>query len=247
MPSRENLLISAEARAERREAKRRAALRFLRQHLWSTQDILQVVMGLNSRQAAHKGLVVFEEAGLIRRHTLDALGGPVTLWGITPHGQACAFHLGTEAPLPAYFEPSRISEQTARHQLDLQRLRLRAEAAGWKDWTDGNRIGDVGKEGKRPDAIVTDPLGRCTAIECERLMKTVKRYERVLAGYLRAIKAGTVARVVWVSPEPEIAARLRAIITGITAVRVGGQRVAIDPIRHHVNLYFTDYEEWPNI
>jgi len=30
-------------------------------------------------------------------------------------------------------------------------------------------------------------------------------------------------------------------------VKVAGQRVPIDPQRHHRNLYFTHYAEWPNV
>lgn len=186
-----------------------------------------------------------ESEDLVRRHKYQALGGAVTLWGITAHGQAMAFDPVSETPYAACFEPSRISEQNIRHQLDLQRLRLAAERKGWMEWTDGSRLGDIPKDGKRPDAIAIDPQARRVAIECERTLKTMKRYEQILVTYLRAIKSGKVDIVIWISPTLEISQRLKTIITGIKTVRIAGQRVSIEPERHHRNLVFTDYAHWP--
>lgn len=239
-------LLTAAARAARRDDKRRGLLRFLRQHIWSSQDVLQLVMGVDTPQAAHRTLTQLERDELVRRHTLDALGGRVTLWGITAHGQAMAFDVNSEEPVRAVFEPSKISEQNVRHHLDVQRIRLKAEAAGWRDWVDGDRLGEV-KVGKRPDALAIDRDGQRCAIECERTMKTSKRYEQVLVNYLRALKAGEVGRVIWVCPTADMAARLKAIVTGIRTVKVAGQQVAIEPERHHVKLFFTDYNKWPAV
>jgi hypothetical protein len=241
------LLAVPALRTARREEKRRAVLRFLRQHLWSTQDVLSQVLRVESRQAAHKSLLALEAEGILRRHRVEALAGSVTLWGITPHGQALAFELDSESPVSAYFEPGRVSEQTIRHQLDLQRLRLAAEAAGWTDWTDGDRLGDLGKNAKRPDAIAVDPQGRRSAIECERTIKTTKRYERILVSYLRAARTKAIDRVVWVSPSEDFARRLRIIVTGIRSVTIAGQQVAIDPERHHRLLTFAHYGAWPRV
>lgn len=245
MRSTNNLIRSTEEREIRRAHKREAVISFLREHIWSTQDILQQVLMHQSRQATHKSLRKIEAEQLIRRHVYPHLGGKLTLWGITPHGQAMAFDPGNQKPISAYFEPSRIGEQGMQHHLDLQHLRLKAEGYGWKEWVDGDRIGRVGKDGRRPDAIALDPQGRLTAIECERTIKTLKRYDQILASYLRAIKVGTFSRVVWVAPTAEIAARLRVIITGIRSVNVSGQRVAVEPDRHHAQLFFTHYGQWP--
>lgn len=247
MTSLSNLMACPVARSQRRLTKRFATLRFLRQQLWSTQEILQEVMSLQSRQATHKTLTQMESEHLLRRYTIQALGGPITLWGITAHGQAMAFLPETERLIPSYFEPSKVSEQNIRHQLDLQKLRIKAEAAGWASWCDGDRIGTVGADNKRPDAIATDPQGRITAVECERTMKTAKRYEAILVSYLRALKAQQISRVIWVCPTPEITLRLKTILLGIKSVRVAGERVAIDSERHHRNLFFVDYGGWPNV
>ena len=80
-----NLIASSKLRAIRNEEKQYLILRFLREVLWSTQDILQLVMRLESRQSAHKSLKQMEYLGVIKTHTFDAVGGKISLWGITQH------------------------------------------------------------------------------------------------------------------------------------------------------------------
>lgn len=245
MGSLNNLLLTHDLRHKRMVEKQFLVLRFLRQHLWSTQNILQQVLMLESRQASHKTLSKMEAALLIKRSNFSVLGKSLTLWGITPHGQAMAFLPAIESPFMAYFEPSRIAVQNIRHELDLQQLRIDAEHKGWTNWTDGARIGEIPKDGKRPDAVAIDPDGRTVAIECERTIKTHKRYEQILVTYLRSIKSGKVDLVILVCPSKLISERLRIILTGIKTVKIAGQKIAIDPIKHHVKLKFISYEEWP--
>ena len=114
------LINDPQKRIKRQLEKRQKLLRFLREEIWSSSEVLQEVLGLSSRQATHKTLMQFVDAGLIRSHSFQALGGRVTLFGITPHGQLLAFNLNSEVPYSAYFEPSKIAEQTIRHSLDLQ-------------------------------------------------------------------------------------------------------------------------------
>lgn len=242
-----NLMHDPVQRLARKSQKEKVVLHFLKQHIWSTQDILQQVMKLASRQSAHKSLVVLETQGYIKRHIYIALGGRITIWGITQQGQAAAFDLTSENIIAAYFEPSRVSEQTIRHQLDLQRLRLKAEATGWNHWIDGDRLGNYGKNQKRPDALANNPQGHIVALECERTFKSLKRYEQILVEYLKLIKAAQINCVVWVSPTEEMAIRLRKILTSISSVRINGQKVLIEPEKHHVHLHFCSYAKWPQI
>jgi DNA-binding MarR family transcriptional regulator len=246
MSSVQNLIKNHEQRNARVQEKQNLVLRFLRQHLWSTQDILQQILLVSSRQAVHKALTSIESKGYIRRHKYDALGGALTIWGITSQGQAMAFDVDTECPVAAYFEPNRISESVVRHQLDIQRLRLKAEALGWHSWVDGDRLGSSDKERKRPDALAKNKAGILVSIECERTFKSTKRYEQILVNYLKLIKTGEIKEVVWVSPNSEISARLKSIITGIKSVRVNGQDVSIDPTKHHIHLHFCSYQDWPS-
>lgn len=154
-----NLIFDSKNRIKRANEKQYLVLRFLRQHLWSSQPILQIVLKLQSRQAAHKSLCQMELAGLIKSHSFDALGGKLKLWGITSQGQALAFIPGSEEPYSSYFEPTRISEQMIRHQLDLQMIRIKAELKGWVNWLDGDRLGRIETNTKRPDATVLNENG----------------------------------------------------------------------------------------
>ena len=240
-----NLILDPNVRKARKTDKQKAILRFLRQHIWSTQTILQEVMGLSSRQAAHKSLVNMEVLGHLKRHSYDSLGGKVTVWGITHQGQAHAFEVGTEVIISSYFEPNRVSEQTIRHELDLQRIRLIAESHGWKNWQDGNRLVVQDKNLKRPDAITQSPSGQIVAIECERTFKSMKRYEQILIQYLRWLKTGSIHEVVWLTPTYDMSKRLQIMLTSIHEVRIQGQRVLIEPARHHAHLHFCSYEKWP--
>jgi hypothetical protein len=186
-----------------------------------------------------------EKSGLLRRHRYQVLGGSFTIWGITHNGQAMAFDPVEEQIISATFDPNRVSVALIQHQLDLQRLRLVAEGEGWGDWLDGDRMGSRSVFEKRPDALATMPDGRRVAIECERSFKSLKRYQSTLLMYLRLIKSGEIACVVWVSPTPDFSARLHAIMTAFTEFRLNGQTLQVDPARHHANLHFTSYQDWP--
>lgn len=245
MQAADNLICQPAIRKARQQEKHHLVLRFLRQHLWTSQLILQLVLGLTSRQAAHKTLKQMAVLGLIKSCIFKALGGNLTLWGITHQGQAIAFNVDTECLVDSCFEPSRISEQTIRHQLDIHLLRLQAEAAGWTNWLDGDRLGAYGKDQKRPDALAKDSKGSIVAFECERTFKSTKRYEQILVNYLKLIKSQNIAYVVWVCPSKEMTIRLKIILTSIKSVRVNGQRIEIDPMKHHLNLFFSSYDIWP--
>lgn len=244
--ARENLILQSVDRKKRQSEKQTLVLRFLRQHLWSTQPLLQKVLKLGSRQATHKSLCQMELAGLVKSHIFNALGGKITLWGITAHGQVVAFNPEHEKPYTAYFEPSKISEQMMRHQLDLQMIRIKAEALGWSNWIDGDRLGNLENDAKRPDATVLNESGLKVAIECERTFKTTKRYEQILLSYLRMLKSGVIKEVVWISPSEDFSRRLKVLITSIKKLKVAGQFIQIDPDKHHSNLFFCTYENWPN-
>lgn len=235
-------LLPASEREARQFEKRQRLLRFLREEIWSTPDILGQVLRLHSRQAVWKSLRQFESEEIIRSHQYVALGGKILIWGITAHGQALAFNPAFETASRQYFESSKVSEFTLRHSLDIQRLRIVAESIGWTDWRNGQTLGAIGKGLNRPDAIANDPAGVKVALECERTIKTVKRYQAILSAYLQAIKRGEFSRVIWVCPTADLALRLRSIVCGISSVVVNGQRVPIDPNRHHARLGFEDYE-----
>lgn len=242
----ENLIASPQQRQARKEQKEQHILQFLRQQIWSTSEILGSVASLRSRQGIHDTLSRMEKDGFLVRYQLETIAGKKTIWGITNHGQICAFDPDNDdAPNANHFEPSRLSETTAHHHLGIQKIRLSAEENGWSEWIDGNRLKSISKDGKRPDAIVNHPSGMKYAIEFERTFKTIKRYEAILSTYLQALKKGDMDMVIWICPDLKSQRRLERIILGIKTVNVKGQSLQIDPERHHVKLRFTTMACWP--
>lgn len=243
MSSLKCLLPPAE-RAERTKTKNRAVLRFLRDQIYSTEAILARVMGVNTRQGAHRTLARLESDGFLRRGVIAAPTGGrgLTVWGITPHGQAFAAD-AHESISSRYFEIGRVAYSTLAHTLDIQRVRLALESEGWTEWRDGAALGGGQKGAKRPDGVARDPSGQRVALEIERTLKTPKRYQDILAVYLQAIRRGEYDRVLWLSPTEAVKERVQRVITSLKYVRVGGQQVAIDPARHHTALNFMSFKE----
>jgi hypothetical protein len=238
-------LLPPRLRKEKIIENRKLLLNFLRQEIWSTSDILRIVLKLRSRQGIAKVLNAFREDGLIERHEVRLVNEQkIVLWGITAHGQAMAFDPESEKVIPTYFEPSKIHDSTLRHTLDIQRLRTVAEQHGWKKWINGDRLTKLLNDDRRPDALAMSTNGELIAIEVERTIKTVKRYQSILASYLRAIKLNEVVKVIWLCPTEDLTKRLQSIVSGITYVVVEGQRISIDPERHHVNLAFMSYTQF---
>jgi len=236
------LIMSPADRAARTTSKRHALLRFLRKNYYTTAEIAGLVMGITSRQGIHTTLAAMERDGLLRRETVDANGRKWTLWGVTAHGQALAFDPDAgERPESKYFETGRVGHTVLAHTLDLQRISIQVKRAGWTDWQLGDRLEKWQADISRPDALVISPKGNRVAIECERTIKTVKRYEAILSDRLQAIKRSQFQRCVWLCPTPELAVRLQTIITSIKDVAVAGSRVSIQE-RHLAMLAFGGYE-----
>ncbi len=243
------LKMTPAQRAERTADKRHTLLRFLRDEVYTTAPIAALLLGLSERQTA-RTLAGMQRAELLtcKKLPTDSGWSPV-LWGITPHGQGMACEPG-EFPGERTFEPARVPLSVLKHTLGLQRLRVQAHAAGWTDWTSGDRLAPFDAEA-RPDAISTDTQCVRWCIEYERTMKRRSRYERILFTRLRAIREGAYARVVWVCDDAHQASLLRGMLLSLRefTIQHAGQkqRVVIDPARHHPLLSFTNITEFPTM
>jgi hypothetical protein len=242
------LIKDPNERTQRTEEKRRLVLRFLRSETWSTSDVLGLVMGVKTRQGIHNTLMKLERDNMIRRHLMPVgTGRGLTLWGITPHGQAFAWDEDEEMQDFPVFEPSRIALSSIPHHLDIQMARIKAESAGWTNWVTCDRgvfFKQVPAE-HRPDALMTRPDGVVIAIEVERTIKTRKRYQQVLAGHLKAMAAKHWAQVYYITP-PELTPRLKRVINSIPSVTVNGSHVALDQQKHLSRFHFISLTNWPN-
>ena len=235
------LIDSFKERQARVTRKRRVLLRFLRDESWSNLANLAGAAGF-SEPAMFKTLCQMERDGYLLRHKVVQLR--LSLWGITPMGLMFAWdEVEVMGPRP-YFEPSKLSILTIHHYLDIQRARLAAERVGWSQWVPGNRLPKDIK--KRPDAVATTPSGHRIAIEIERSIKTIKRYEAIFATYLQMIKCGDYMMVHYVCPDAAFAPRLSRLFQLIQAVPVVGERV---PITHKHRAKFPVFalKNWPPV
>lgn len=218
-------LLSPNVARERAQEKQRTLLRFLRDNKWTTQENIQWLLGLRSRQAAHKTLVRLEATGLVKRHRIDGLAGaPLTIWGITVHGVMVSF--GDHEPISDIraFEPSKLSLVQMQHQLGLQQIQIRLIAAGWHGW---HREAFKSKRGIVPDAVVSHPSGWPVAIEYERSLKSFRRYQDILIGHLMARKHGHYRDIYYLAPDQCFRDRLMRMFTAIKTVRHQGETIKV--------------------
>ena len=97
---------------------------------------------------------------------------------------------------------------------------------------------------KRPDAIALNPEGQTIAIELERTIKTLKRYEAIFSIYLQQMKRDEYFQVHYVCPDASFAPRLERMFTLIKSVPVAGERVPITE-RHRARFPVYSLDNWP--
>ena len=244
-------LMPFQERTARVEEKRHAVLRFLRDEVYTTREIVERLLGVTATPAKNT-LAGLARDGLVRcEEVICPSGWRPTLWGITAHGQSVAFDIESEQPSARVFEPGRVGLAVLNHTITLQRVRIQAERAGWMDWTAVDRLAKWEVGVGRPDALVTTPAGERWALEVELTMKTTKRYESVLFDRLRQIKTGAYQRCVWLAQDADRARRLELIVKGIQQFtrEHAGQRqlINIDPDVHHPRLTFCAIDQFPSL
>lgn len=228
-------------RMARAKDKRTALLSFLAcGEVWTVVDVAAQVMGV-SRRRALDALAAMERDHLITSEVLSVASRPTTLFGITAHGSAVADAFDSPA-----FEKGRTNPSWVEHRVAGQRLRLAAEAAGWRDWLPERALrARTAIEGwkKIPDAVATSPAGDVTAIEVERHCKTPKRYAELWLAYLQDMKANRFKRVHFVCP-PGVEVLVARAMARVTHVKLNGEAVAITDA-HRARFSFFNFNNYP--
>lgn len=222
-------------------AKRRRLLAWLRTEIWTTPEIAGDVMGVSDRRTIRTSLAAMARDGLV---TLDSIQTPLEVFkvvGVTMDGQSAAA-TGDKLMVGRTYERGRIGLTVLHHTIDLQRLKLACLRAGWQNWVRP----DAGKWGKnhRPDAIAVMPTGVPVAIECERTMKSLKRYKTVVANHIGSMKKNAFRHVVYVSPKPEKLRNVERLLRSLPPLVVAGEKVLPGPIVD-ANFSFVSYEGLP--
>src|SRR5579864_8189674 len=102
-----NLMAGCAAK-EQQKQKAIRLLRYLRSTIYSTQELLALLLGVSNPQHVLKFLQQMEAARLIVHRDFSELGGKITLWGITHAGQERALQHGEELN-QSVFNPSKVS------------------------------------------------------------------------------------------------------------------------------------------
>lgn len=229
---------------DRKAEKEKILLTFLKDEGFSTAKILGELLGV-TRTATFRTLKSLERRGILKQAEVPyEIGkGTPSIWGLTPTG---AF-LATEDGRYKHFDPNRVSEITIKHELAVQRARVKVIRLGWGGCIGGR---DLRKKGfterstwpQIPDFFAVSPKGRKVAIEVERTIKTPKRYEVIFDHYCQMLADKTVQEVVYICPKDK-ALRLKRFFLTIETMTVDGKTHSFsDSFRKR--FHFVTYEEW---
>lgn len=249
-----SLMADPAQRTARALEKRRLVLRFLRDEIWTSAEIVGLLLGI-SYSAAHNLLKVMDRDGLTTSSELfvrSKRGAQrAVLHGITAQGLAYAWDLA-EIQEPRHpWEPSKTNPLFVPHNIETQRARLRATHRGWHTWRPARSLMGMGLP-KLPDGEVVDPNGLKVAVEIEREIKTDKRYEAVIGAYVAQMKKDERwDRIDYLCPDSEFAARLARVFSRLRQLRLEGptgvpakvgnlEQVHLDRFRFYTN------EAWPD-
>lgn len=228
----------------RKDEKEMIILNFLRCEGFSTRKLLGERLGV-TRTSISRSLQRLKTRGLlleVNRSHEDDHRSPA-LWGLTPTG---AFE-ATDDGEYTHFDLNRVSEITLRHDLDVQRARIKAIHLGWIEWLGGRELRRKAVTERStwlqvPDAFGVSPRGRKVALEIERRVKTPKRYEGIFSQYCQMLVDGTVQEVVYICPK-RICPRLERLFLKIETMSVDGKiRPIHDSFRKR--FHFVTYEGW---
>ena len=235
-------------RMARSQAKSEILLKFLGSgETFTTTDITAELLQIDRRRAAALLASLEQQAALKSESHLVSVAQPgkstkaqraMRIFGITPHGLAMADACGGQ-----HFELGRTNSSWINHRIDSQRMRIRAESAGWTGWITERDL-RLQQLKKVPDAVAVSPRGHRVAIECERHAKTPKRYAELIALYIQEIVAGKYHRVEFVCPNG-VERLIKNSFKKVESVKVGGEVVRLEQ-KHFDRFTFHSLDTWPN-
>jgi hypothetical protein len=247
-------LLAGRAAKDHQQQKAMVLLRYLRSTVYSTQDLLALLLRVSNPQHVSKFLKQMEEARLLVHREFSELGGKITLWGITHSGQSRALHHGEELN-QSVFNPSKVSPSLLLHYLDIQKIRILAEQAGWQFiyYPDRHRRKNLASNKNRPspiwpDLVLIDPHGHKAALEYERTRKSFDRYKtEILPGHVRNMNAGEYEFVLWIAPTEDDQKALHRIISRTVDELIAEQKwhFTLAPAAFK-RFQFANLATWPN-
>lgn len=233
------LMHNYSERKQRSAVNEARMLRHMRESTFSNTEILASCIDL-SYASAYKILYRFQKRGWVTKYQVPDFNE--ILWGLTKQGVDASWQSGETVLKRKPFRPNSVSVLTIKHELYLQKAKILAEKSGWNEWVYGHHLsGDLAK---RPDAIAINNDGIKYCVELERFSKERTRIESTMATYLQMIKIGFCQYVAYVSPEENVAKRLKRIFYDIESVPVGDVRVTLLP-KHYERFRFFWLNNFP--
>ncbi|MGV0300775.1 MobC family replication-relaxation protein (plasmid) [Klebsiella aerogenes] len=209
--------VSHAKRQARNAEKTRLTLRWLREELCSTAELVARRLGIAAVQPVYRFLDSLVAKGLLVRTKYPVDGRQVSVWGLTPHG--VAFSFDEDEPLADVipFQPSRVSAAHLPHRLAVQSLRLDMEARGATGWRILHRLSLKGmKVPARPGGAARGKTWG--EIEVERTVKSRRRYQEVVSGYLFNRKANGIDEIWYICPDRATQVRVQRAILSVDEI-----------------------------
>ena len=224
------LISDPKERAERAAEKEDYVLAWLVDFVYSTTDVLGVVLELKP-SATLSALRRLERKGYIVRDEIPVYGRIVLpIWGITVTGlMSFRTPQQIETQKLRYHQKGRVALSSLQHEMDVQRVALFCERAEKYDsvyWTSNREFPWPSKKGDPrwpvyPDGLMNVPINgdennlAAIAVEVERTRKTPKRYVQILKGHAANIAQGRYYGVVYFCVDQQAVDSLKALFKRI--------------------------------
>ena len=224
------LISDPKERAERAAEKEQFVLAWLADFIYSTTDVLGVMLDLNP-SATLSALRRLERKGYIVRDEIPVYGRIVLpIWGITTTGlMAYLTPEEIETTKLRYHQKGRVALSSLQHEMDVQRAALFCERSEKYDshyWTTNRELPWPSKKSDLrwpvyPDGLMNVPINgdennlAAIAVEVERTRKTPKRYVQILKGHAVNIAQGRYSGVVYFCLDQQAVESLKALFKRI--------------------------------
>jgi hypothetical protein len=224
------LISDPKERAERAAEKEQFVLEWLADFVYSTTDVLGVVLELKP-SATLSALRRLERKGYIVRDEILVYGRIVLpIWGITMTGlMAYLTPQQIETQKLRYHQKGRVALSSLQHEMDVQRVAIfceRSKKYDSEEWTTNRDLPWPSKKSDPrwpvyPDGLMHLPINGDKnnlaeiAVEVERTRKTPKRYVQILKGHAANIAQGRYHGVIYFCVDQQAGESLKALFKRI--------------------------------
>lgn len=238
----DNFIRSYSERMAKKQDNETEILRFLKDEVFSTAEILSKLLNYTAVSTVYSTLNRMCTNGLLSTEQVNPGGyRPFKLYGITQHGAVMVMDEHDDPFKLKAFEPSKITLSTLEHRLDIQRMRLISRNLGYQWKSTGSLKLEKGQ--KYPDGLMRKD-GTIWAIEVERVAKSPKRYREIVELYLNQLPQNRWDAVVYLFPSSQLRDRVQRIFYAVDAVSIAGRMQPLTKVVIDRYFQFKTYGEF---